>query len=153
MLESSDKSDNPMAYISTKWWGLYDVLCRGESIFGQMTNLFTLCAAIGHLQGEEKQMENKKGIFRWTNLNSETDISILTAIAWDARERDVSVLTDKRRVIDIASDFAEGGMQYLYDNFFEDYMQDGQLLRPEKLDIEFSLAQIIEGLRQKQSVF
>ena len=34
-----------------------------------------------------------------------------------------------------------------------DYMQKGQLIRPEKLDIEFNLAQIIEGLRQKQSVF
>ena len=33
------------------------------------------------------------------------------------------------------------------DNFFEDCMQDGQLIRPEKLDIEFSLAQIVEGVK------
>jgi hypothetical protein len=99
------------------------------------------------------QPENKKGIFRWTNLNSETNVSVLTAIAWDARKRELAVLLDRRKIMDIASEFAEGGMQYLYDNFFEDYMQDGQLIRPEKLDIEFNLAQIIEGLRQKQSVF
>ena len=55
--------------------------------------------------------------------------------------------------MDIACDYAEGGMQYLNDIYFEDYIQDGQLIRPEKLDIEFSLAQIIEGLRQNQSVF
>lgn len=150
MLESSD---NPMAYISKKWESIYDVLCRGDSIFDQMTNLFTLCAAIGHLDGAQKQLENKKGIFRWTNLNSESDISVLTAVAWDSNERDLSVLEDKRQIMDIACRFAEGGMRYLYSNFFEDHIQDGQLLRPEKLDIEFNLAQIIEGLRQKQSDF
>lgn len=150
MLESSD---NPMAYISKKWETIYDVLCRGDSIFDQMTDLFTLCAAIGHQNQEPMQPENKKGVFRWTNLNSETNVSVLTAIAWDTQERELVVLSDRRKIMDIASEFAEGGMQYLYDNFFEDYMQDGQLIRPEKLDIEFNLAQIIEGLRQKQSVF
>lgn len=148
-----ETSDNPMAYISKRWESIYDVLCRGDSVFDQMTNLFTLCATIGHLNGEKTQPENKKGIFRWINLNSETEVSILTAIAWDARERELAVLADKRNIMDITCDFAEGGMQYLYDNFFEDHMQDGQLLRPEKLDIEFNLAQIVEGLRQKQSVF
>lgn len=150
MLESNE---NPMAYISKRWESLYDVLCRGDSVFDQMTNLFTLCATIGHLNGDEKKPVDKKGIFRWSNLNSESDISIMTALAWDARERDLCILSDKKRVIDIACDYAESGMQYLYDNFFEDYMQDGQLLRPEKLEIEFNLAQIVEGLRQKQSVF
>jgi hypothetical protein len=146
-------SDNPMAYISKRWESVYDALCRGDSVFDQMTNLFTLCATIGHLNGEERKPVDKKGIFRWTNLNGETDVSILTAIAWDARVRDLAVLTDKRTILDIACDYAEAGMQYLYDNFFEDHIQDGQLLRPEKLNIEFNLAQIIEGLRQKQSVF
>ena len=148
-----ESPDNPMAYINKKWGNIYDELCRGDSIFDQMTNLFTLCAAIGHLNGKQKQLENKKGIFRWTNLNSESDISVLTAIAWDSSERDLSVLEDKRKIMDIACRFAEGGMRYLYSNFFEDHMQNGQLLRPEKLDIEFNLAQIIEGLRQQQSVF
>lgn len=55
--------------------------------------------------------------------------------------------------MDFAYEFAEGGMQYLYDNFFEDYIQNGQLIRPDKLDIEFNLAQIIEGLRQQNSAF
>lgn len=142
-----------MAYISTRWESLYEVLCKGDSVFDQMTNLFTLCATIGHLNGEGKKPTDKKGVFRWTNLNSETDISILTAIAWDAKERDLSILTDKKKVMEIACDYAESGMQYLHDNYFEDHMQDGQLLRPEKLDIEFNLAQIVEGLRQKQSVF
>ncbi len=150
MLESTE---NPMAHISKRWESLYDVLCKRDSIFDQMTNLFTLCATIGHLNGEEKTPVDKKGIFRWSNLNPETDVSILTAMAWDARERDLAILADKRRIMEIACDYAESGMQYLYDNFFEDYMQDGQLLRPEKLDIEFNLAQIIEGLRQKQSLF
>ena len=103
MLETSD---NPMAYISKRWESLYDVLCRGDSVFDQMTNLFTLCATIGHLNGEENQPENKKGIFRWINLNSETEVSILTAIAWDARERELALLPDKRKIMDIVCGFA-----------------------------------------------
>lgn len=146
-------SDNPMAYISKRWESVYDALCRGDSIFDQMSNLFTLCAAIGHLNGEEKKPVDKKGIFRWTNLNGEADVSILTAIAWNAKGRDLVILMDKRKIMDIACDYAEAGMQYLHDNFFEDHIQDGQLLRPEKLEIEFNLAQIVEGLRQRQSVF
>lgn len=47
MLESSD---NPMAYISKRWEFIYDVLCHGDSVFDQMTNLFTFCAAIGQLK-------------------------------------------------------------------------------------------------------
>ena len=149
MLESSD---NPMAYISKKWETIYDALCRGDSIFDQMTNLFTLCATIGHQNDNPSQLENKKGIFRWTNLNLETDVAVLTAIAWESQERDLAVLPNRKKIMDLACEFAEGGMQYLYDNFFEDYMQNGQLIRPDKLDIEFNLAQIIEGLRQQQSV-
>lgn len=150
MLESSD---NPMAYINKRWESIYDVLCRGDSIFDQMTNLFVLCAAIGHLNRVTKKPEDKKGIFRWTNLNPNSDVTILTAIAWDAGARDLALLTDRKMIMDIGCDYAEGGMQYLHDNFFEDFMQNGQLLRPEKLDVELNLAQIIEGLRQKQSVF
>lgn len=150
----SEQSDNPMAYIDKRWEHIYEVLCRGENaIFDQMTNLFTLCASIGHLNREEKSLDNKKGIFRWANLHSVTDISILTAIAWDDRERDLAVLSNKNKIMEIACNYAEGGMQYLHDNFFEDHMQDNQLHRPEKLDIEFNLAQIVEGLRQQQSVF
>lgn len=147
-----ESSENPMAYISKRWESIYDGLCRGDAIFDQMTNLFVLCAAIGHLNGEAKRPEERKGIFRWANLNHESDATILTAIAWDSRERSLALLTDRKKIMDIACDFAEGGMQYLHDNYFEDFMQDGQIIRPEKLDIEFNLAQIIEGLRQKQSL-
>lgn len=97
-----------------------------------------------HLNQESKSLDNWKGVFRWANFHSETDISILTAIAWDASERNLAVMSDKKQVVAIACNYAEGGMQYLYDNFFEDHMQDDQLHRPEKLDIEFNLAQIVD---------
>lgn len=148
-----ESTDNPMAYISKRWETLYDVLCRGDSIFDQMTNLFTLCAVIGHLNQKPIKLENRKGIFRWINLKPDTDVSILTTIAWDSQKRELAVLSDRRKIMDISCKYSEGGMQYLYDNFFEDHLQDGQLIRPETLDIEFNLAQIVEGLRQKQSVF
>ena len=148
-----DASDNPTAYISEKWKGIYEDLCKGDTIFEQMTNLFTLCAAIGHQNQKHDELKNKKDIFKWVNLNAETDIPILTAIAWDYEKRDLAVLSDQRKIIEITSEFSEGGMQYLFENFFEDHMQDGRINRPAILDIEFNLAQIIEGIRQKRSLF
>ncbi len=148
-----EASDNPSAYISKKWEHIYDVLCRGDSIFDQMTNLFTLCAAIGYQNDERHHLENKKGIFKWINLNSENDIPVLTGIAWASENRNLAVLSDKKKIIEITSEFSEAGMQYLHENYFEDYMQDGQFMNSDKLNIEFDLAQIIEGLRQKQSLF
>lgn len=149
-----EPSDNPMAYISKKWKGVYDTLCKGETaIFDQMTNLFTLCVTIGHLLDKSKPAENKDGIFRWTNLHSETDVPVLTAVAWDFRERNMVVLSRNKEIMEICCDFAEAGMQYLHENLLEDYMENGQLDLPKKSNIEFDLAQEIEGLRQQQSVF
>ena len=149
----SEASDNPSAYISKKWEGIYDVLCRRESVFDQMTNLFTLCAAIGYQNDNRLQLENRKDIFKWVSLNPENDIPVLTAIAWSAEDRDLVVLSDRKKIIEIACEFSEAGMQYFYENFFEDHMQDGRINNPDKLNIEFNLAQIIEGLRQQQSLF
>ena len=147
----SELSNNPMANINPEWDNIYETLCRGnESVFSQMTSLFTLCAAIGHLIQDFRTLKKKTGKFRWINLNQETEISILSAIAWDHGNRDLQLLSDYKQILDIASEYAEGGMHYLYDNFFEDYMVNGQLNRPDKLDMEFNLAQLIEGLRQQQ---
>ena len=153
----SEPSENPMAYISEKWENIYEKLCKNNEsntrVFDQMTSLFTLCASIGHLNQAPKKTEKQKGVFRWSNLNQEREVSVLTAIAWDAQQKDLSVLENKKIIMELACDFAEGGMQYLFDNFFEDHMHDGQLGRIDKLDVEFNLAQIVEGLRQQQSIF
>lgn len=150
----SESSNNPMVHINKDWENIYDTLCRGgDSIFYQMTSLFTLCATIGHLNQDSRKVNNRQGKFRWGNLNQETETTILSAIAWDHEKRDLQILSDRKRILEIACEYAEGGMQYLYENFFEDFMVNGQLNRPDKLDIEFNLAQIIEGLRQQQSIF
>jgi len=150
----SESYENPIAYINIEWKGIYDALCKGgDSIFDQSGSLFTLCSTIGHLNQESKNFDKKHAAFRWTNLNQQTEVTILSAIAWDAYNRDLSVLVDKKKIITIAMEFAESGMQYLFDNFFGDYILDGQLLRPEKLDIEFNIAQLIEGLRRQKNVF
>ncbi len=150
----SDSSKDLMVHINKDWENIYETLCRGsDSIFDQMTSLFCLCASIGHLNRDSRNVNNRQGKFRWGNLNQETETTILSAIAWDHEKRDLQVLSDRKRIIEISCGYAEGGMQYLYENFFEDYMVNGQLNRPDKLDIEFNLAQIIEGLRQQQSLF
>ncbi len=58
-----------------------------------------------------------------------------------------------KEILDVASEYAEGGMVYLNDMYFEDYLENNQLVLPKKLDLEFELAQIVEGLRKEQSIF
>ena len=151
----SEAYENPAAYISEKWWFLYKTLCREESsVFSQMTGLFTLCASIGYSNQTQLPLDkNKKDIFKWITLNPESEIPVLTAITWDTMNRSIAALTNHKEIMDISSEFAEGGMQFLYDQFFEEHSQNGQLIHPEKLDIAFNLAQVIEGLRRKHSVF
>ena len=150
----SEPSSTPIAYISTKWRGVYEALCKGDTaIFAQMGSLFTLCATIGHLLGESKAPENRDALFRWLTLRSEIDVPILTAIAWDASERNMAILIQEREIVEICCGFAESGMSYLYDNLLEEFMENGQLEFPKSFDFEFALAQEIEGLRKKNSIF
>lgn len=150
----TETTDNPTAYISKEWETHYQVLCRGETaIFDQSSNLFTLCAAIGHTKERKRPLTEKKGLFRWVALNTENNLTILSAIAWDFKGRDLSVLVDKKEILNITSEYAEGGMAYLNEMYFEDYLESNQLTLPKKIDLEFELAQIIEGLREEQSLF
>lgn len=148
-----ENSENPSAYISEKWGSTYEALCKGEhSIYEKMTTLFTLCADIGYLNDERSALEKKKDIFKWFTLDSEGEVPVLTAIAWNAKNRDLGVLSDRKEIITISSEFAEAGMQYLYNEYFNEFVDDGHFLRPDKVNV-FEIAQIVEGLRQKQNIF
>jgi hypothetical protein len=149
-----EPSSTPIAYISTKWRGVYETLCKGDTaIFEQMGSLFTLCATIGHLLGESKTPEKRDALFRWSTLRSEIDVPILTAVAWDSLGRNMAILTQEREIVEICCGFAESGMSYLYENFFEEFMENGQLEFPKSFNFEFALAQVVEGLRKQNSIF
>lgn len=152
-------SENPTFYVSDKWRFIYETLCRrGRSgdtyyVFEQMTGLFTLCSAIGFINQERFSLEKRKDIFKWSSLENENEVPLLTSIAWETSNRNTAILSDRKQIADICVEFAEGGIKYLFDQFFEDHVQDGQIVNPQNLGIEFSLAQIIEGLRQKDCLF
>jgi len=150
----SEPSSTPIAYISTKWRGVYETLCKGDTaIFEQMGSLFTLCVTIGHLLGESKKPDNRDNLFRWSTMRSEIDVPILTAVAWDSCDRSMGVLTQEREIVEICCGFAESGMEYLHDNLLEEFMENGQLEFPKTFNFEFALAQEIEGLRKQHSIF
>ena len=144
-------SENPATfYISQKWHFLYERLCQGENkIFDKMASLFTLCATIGDCHKKEEKLKERKGIFRWSNLDA-NERAVLTAIAWKSNNRDLETLSNQKQIIEITMEFAEGGMQYLYDEILEDYFPDESNISYPRLELEFPLAQIIEGLRRKQ---
>ena len=152
---STEHSENPGFYISEEWDTIYSTLCRrgvslsGYYIFEQMTGLFTLCASIGSLNNSKIQVVRRKDIFKWVSLDNE-EVPLLTAIAWDFSGKDNSIFNDRKKISEVTTEYANGGAKYLSENFFEDYMQEGKLINPEKLNIEFSLGEIIEGLRRMQ---
>jgi len=149
-----EHSSTPIAYISTKWRGVYEALCKGETaIFEQMGSLFTLCVTIGHLLGESKTPDNRDNLFRWSTMRSEIDVPILTAVAWDSCDREMGVLTQEREIVEICCEFAESGMRHLYNNLLEEFMENGQLEFPKTFNFEFALAQEIEALRKQHSIF
>ena len=115
-----------------------------------MTGLFTLCASIGFLNNSKIQLVSRKEIFKWTSLDKEEEVPVLTAITWDFLKRDNSILNKPKSISEVTCEFANGGAKFLSENYFDDFMQEGKLINPEKLDIEFHLAEIIEGLRIKQ---
>jgi len=153
---STEHSENPGFYISEEWDTIYSTLCRrggslsGYYIFEQMTGLFTLCASIGSLSNSKIQLVSRKEIFKWTSLDKEEEVPILTAITWDFLDKNNSILNDHKTISEVTCEFANGGAKYLLDNYFNEHMQEGKLINPEKMDIEFHLAMIIEGLRMEQ---
>ena len=153
---STEHSENPGFYISEEWDTIYSTLCRrgvslsGYYIFEQMTGLFTLCASIGSLSNSKIQLVSRKEIFKWTSLDKEEEVPVLTAITWDFLKRDNSILNKPKIISEVTCEFANGGAKYLSENYFDDFMQEGKLINPEKMDIEFDLAMIIEGLRMEQ---
>lgn len=82
--------------------------------FRTMKDLFVIAACVGAKQGIYKPTESRKEIFRGNSFRDKTDIPILAALAYQ-QAQDIAVLTDPRKVGDIAQGWANGGIYVLQD--------------------------------------
>ena len=76
--------------------------------FESMKNLFMLAMFIGYKDGERKPLENKVGIFNWQQVKTH-EKSLIYALAVTVTGG-VEVLADRNKILDIAEEYANGGI-------------------------------------------
>jgi len=81
--------------------------------FSTMKDVFIWSACLGFRSGKRKPITGKrKLIFRWAQLNPQTDIPLLKAIAI-ADSGDVQVLLNQKEIVTIAEEYANAGIYEL----------------------------------------
>lgn len=81
--------------------------------FATKKDLFMLAACIGAQHNRYKELAgNTIQIFDGATFKRDTDVPILAALAYQ-REKDLEVLFDPRKIVNIAQGWANGGIQIL----------------------------------------
>lgn len=96
---------------------LYKQLSEGNNPenapFRTMKDVFMLAACLGFRRGQRKPLAgSKRQIFHWAQFSEQVDVPILKAIAI-ATTGDVLVLGNQERIIQIAEEYANAGIQEL----------------------------------------
>ncbi|MBN1459270.1 MAG: hypothetical protein JXA57_07025 [Armatimonadetes bacterium] len=105
-------------------------------VVGEFHELFFVCASLGHQMGRQAALV-KPGDRFWSSTISPREWSCYYAIALESSEFDYEALTDDRRVIALAEEYANGGMQVLIENFLGEYLLPGSEDEPQ-LDVRYT---------------
>ena len=159
MARADEGGKSPDFHISEKWRKVYEGLCkRGRSrsegyfIFDKYTNLYTLCASIGHMIPEEKDLEKPYSPFTLEQIDEDNEWPILRAIAWSKSGNSMDIFVKSREVVRICDRFAEAGMTKIYNDLLKEHMEGGYILNPESIDLEIKLSFLIESIKKEASL-
>lgn len=96
----------------------YDRLLEKDSPFAGKENkdLFMMALIIGFHEETRVKLDKKEGFFLLYHLNDKEN-SIIKAIAV-AKEGDLNILLDKKKVYSIVEEYAAGGIKLLKDKVF-----------------------------------
>ena len=99
---------------------IYKILTEGNNIhnvpFRTMKDVFMWAVCLGVQQGKRRPLTSKKiTIFRWTQLDTQIDIPLLKAIAIVEGE-DINILLNRTDILNIAEEYANGGIYELRDS-------------------------------------
>ena len=98
-------------HIDPKHHELYSQLTTGdESPFKTMKDLFMLAASVGYARGRRVPLSGQREIFRWPTFTSQEDVPVLRAIGI-AETEDTAVLVDQDRLLTIAEEYANSGIE------------------------------------------
>lgn len=80
--------------------------------FSTMKDLFMAAACMGAQQNLYEPLESRRDIFSGQIFREKIDVPILAALAYQ-KEQDVTVLSDPKKVVEIAQGWANGGIYVL----------------------------------------
>ena len=82
--------------------------------FETKKDLFVLAACLGAKLGRYKELSSEKhNAFNGETFNARIDVPVLQALAY-RKEKDVEVLLEPKRVLEIAQGWANGGIDEVY---------------------------------------
>ena len=121
---------NLRIYIDKDIHHIYTELTKGPADkaqdvpFATMTNLFVAAACVGAREDLYKELGKRKDIFVADALDGETQIPVLTALAYK-KTGDLQTLSDPKKILEICQAYANGGINILYEQ-----LKIGKGLRP-----------------------
>lgn len=80
--------------------------------FQTMKDLFMLAACLGVKHNAYETLDVSRDIFNSDVFDEKTDIPVMFSLAFH-KEQSLSVLTDTRKILDIAQCYANGGISYV----------------------------------------
>ncbi len=102
-------------YVEKKVHPIYEELTSRSSKkaedhpFATMKDLFMMAACVGAQQGRFVELGSSRDIFSGEFFDPKTEIPVLAALAYH-RTKDIEVLSDPKKVVEIAQGWANGGI-------------------------------------------
>jgi len=94
---------------------LFKELSEGKnSPFESMKDVVLAAACIGYENNSKITLKNVKKIFEWDRFSPQTDIPFLHALAL-AETGDDTILLNRNEILTIVEEYANGGINDLYD--------------------------------------
>jgi len=111
-------------YVERKVHPIYEELTSRSSKkaedhpFATMKDLFMMSACIGAQQDKFVELGPSRDIFSGETFNSKTEVPVLAALAYH-QTKDIEVLSDPKKVIEIAQGWANGGIHIVREALLE----------------------------------
>lgn len=116
-----EKKQTDRFYVQKSKHRLFQELSARESgPLEQMKDVFLLAAAVGYRKGLRRPIEDdKQHVGFWHYFSEARDVPLLQCIAI-AETQDVAVMGDRNTIVEIAQEYANGGIDLLADLLHED---------------------------------
>lgn len=118
---TTEKKQTDRFYVQKSKHRLFQELSARESgPLEQMKDVFLLAAAVGYRKGLRRPLEeDKQHVGFWHYFSEARDVPLLQCIAI-AETKDVAVMGDRNTIVEIAQEYANGGIDLLADMLHED---------------------------------